>query len=324
MIKPLRLFRVSLFLGLLIFSQGIVRGEATQSAEWNLTIPETVTVSGSRITLLDLVKSGNEVEAATANLQEIELGAAPLPGQVRTFSKDYLSFIIKQHNIEQTINLKMGSEVTVRAEATCIRRAEIEIEIGKLLTEKKKNLIKRWIELQNLPEEIWLNRGEWKIEAFPVGDLPEVGRALFKVVLSKGTESKSINISGRIKAIALVYKAKRGISSLAEANPDDFDLAKMELTTGREFVGDIPAQTRITKKVRRGEILRIELLQPIPLVCRNHAVKIIIRNKNVIINIIGIANDDGWLGDDITIINPSSYQAFKAKVIGNGVAEVNL
>jgi flagella basal body P-ring formation protein FlgA len=309
--------------GLTMIVSLVAQGETCESTA-TFVIPETVVVGGPKIFFSDLGTIQSGQTDFEDFLKRVDLGAAPAPGEVRTFNREYLNSIIRQNRFPIAISLQMGEQVAVKSIATCIQGVEIEKAIQNLFAEKKTNIIKKWVELHNLPETIWLSHGEWKIAVFPIGNLPEVGNALFKVILTKDKENKTINISGKIRATALVYRTLRNISNQTAINQRDFELMEMELATGKELVGAIPGQTRATKFIKQGEILRTDWLQPIPLVCKDHAVKVIVKDENVVIKIVGVAKVDGWLGDEILISNPDSNKVFRAKVIGNGVAEVNL
>jgi flagella basal body P-ring formation protein FlgA len=315
---------ISLLIGLFILIPVIALGESNQITIVTLEIPDTVTVNGPKLFLNDLGMVRGGQTSASGYLKLVDLGAAPAPGQLRIFNREYLNSIIRQYNLPVTVNLQMGEQLVVKSIAACIKGAEIEKVIQNLVAEKKPNFTNKWVELHNIPEMLWLTRGEWKIEAFPVGKLPEVGTALFKVVLTKGKENKTLNISGKIRATAMVYQAVRDISRQVVINQIDFVLIERELLSGKEFVGEMPHQIRSTKVVKQGEILRIDWFQPIPLVGKDHQVKVIVKDQNVIIDIIGVAKVDGWLGDEVLIINPASTKTFRAKVTGNGIAEVNL
>jgi flagella basal body P-ring formation protein FlgA len=319
-----KLFWVSLLIGFITLIPMVAQGEGSEIATITFEIPEMATIGGPKIFLNDLGKVSSGPNNVSDYLKQVDLGAVPAPGQVRSFSREYLNSIIRQYKFPVVINLQMGERVVVKSMAACVQGTEVEKVIQNLITEENPHLIKKWVELRNVPEVLWLSQGDWKIIAFPIGNLPEVGNALFKVILTKGKETKTINISGKIKATAQVYRALRNISHQALINQTDFELVAMELANGRELMGEIPNQTRSTKLIKQGEILRSDWVQPIPLVCKDHQVKVIVKDENVVIKIIGIAKFDGWLGDEILIMNPVSNKIFKAKVKGNGVVEVNL
>lgn len=290
----------------------------------SLEIPPSVTVSGSVLYLSDLgVVRGGQSDVSEY-LKQVELGPIPLPGQQRVLSRDYLNSLLKQYRFPFMIELEMDDEVVVKSLAVSIDGESIKKSIEALVLEKKPHYLKRWVELRNIPEKILLSPGEWKIEVFFAGNPMEVGPVLFKVVLKKGTESRVLNISGKIRATALVYRALRNISYQSVINPSDFELVEMELENGKEFLGDIQSGSRTIKLIKQGEVLRRDWIQPLPLVSKDQQVKVTVKDENVAISILGIAKTDGWLGDEIMITNPLSHKIFKARVIGNGIVELNM
>lgn len=289
-----------------------------------LEIPTTITVSGSQLYLSDLgvVRSG---QFDVSNyLRQVELGPVPIPGQQRVLNRDYLNTIVKQYHFPFTIQLQMDDTVVVKSLATRIEAESIQKAIETLVAEKKTYFLKRWVELRNIPEKIILSPGEWKIEASFTGNPVEVGPVLFKVVLTKGTESRVLNISGKVRATALVYRACRNVSYQSVINSSDFELVEMELESGKEYLGEIQSGNRVTKLIRQGEILRKDWVQPLPLVSKNQEVKVIVKDEDVAISILATAKSDGWLGDEIMIINPLSHKIFKTRVTGKGIVELNL
>ena len=285
-------------------------------------IPDEVTVSGPDIHLSDLGKLQNGTDGDRENLKMINLGAAPLPGQIRKLSRDYLQIILRQHQTTQNMILEMGDQVEIRVTAVCIKAADLQAAVEKLIPDKKSQIIKKWLELRNLPEAIWLSNKDWRIEATPVRGIPEFGAVLFKVTLTNGNERRMLNLSGRIRATALVFEAQRDLPRFAELNPGDFEAIESELTNGAELLGTIPSGMRTTKPFRRGEILLSDQIQKVPLVNKGHEVGVIVKSNRLEIRITGIARSDGWLGDWIQLQNPSSRKFFRGRVIGKDLVEV--
>ncbi len=302
------------------FAAGVGNGTSMVTLE----IPTSITVSGSQLYLSDLgvVRSG---QSDVSNyLRQVELGPVPIPGQQRVLNRDYLNAIVKQYRFPFTIQFQMGDTVVVKSLATRIEAESIQKAIDTLVAGKKTYFLKRWVEIRNIPEKIIVSPGEWKIEASFAGNPVEVGPVLFKVILTKGTESRVLNISGKLRATARVYRASRNISYQSVINSSDFELVEMELESGKEYLGEIQSGNRVTKLIRQGEILRKDWVQPLPLVSKAQEVKVIVKDENVAISILATAKSDGWLGDEIMIINPFSHKMFKTRVTGKGTVELNL
>lgn len=286
-------------------------------------IPDRVIVPGPKIYLSDLgtIQGASQTEQMGLT---VDLGPAPYPGQVRVFSRDYLGLILKQKGFSQGLDIRMGQQVEIRVESTCITSAQLEAAIQKVLPSNDLYIIKKWVELRNLPAETWLSKGEWQIKAAPLGTLPQAGPALFRVTLSKENEIKTINVNGKIRALGRVYQSIRDLNRHSLINETDFIPVEIELTSGEEVVGNLPLKTWTTKIVKKGQILETTHLQALPLVIKENIVNVMVKGENMTIKMTGLAGKDGWLGDQITIINPTSKKVFQGRVIGPNLVEVNI
>lgn len=315
MIRYLRTFLV-----MLILTCGLVSVKAADIPV--LEIPERVIVPGPKIYLSDLGSIRDQSQTKNLDLA-IDLGPAPYPGQVRVFSREYLGLILKQKGFNRPLDIQMGIQVEVRVDSTCITAAQMEAAIQKEITQDNPLIIKRWVELRNLPDETWLNKGEWQVNAVPLGDLPMVGTAIIRVTLTKDTEIKTINVSGKIRALGRVYQSTRDISRHSLINEHDFQMIETELINGREFLGRLDQKNRSTKLIQKGRILEANHIQPIPLVTKGNIVNVIVTDGNISVKMTGVAGKDGWLGDRITVQNPTSKKVFQGRVSGPNLVEVS-
>ena len=288
-----------------------------------LEIADRVTVPGPKIYLSDLGSIQTPDQGERLNLM-VDLGPAPYPGQVRVFSREYLGLILKQKGFKENLTLRMGKQVEIRVESTCVTAAQVEAAIEKVLPRNGAFIIKRWIEFRNVPAETWLSKGEWQIKASPLGEIPQVGPVLFRVTLTKANELKTINVSGKIRALGRAYQSTRNIKRHSLINETDFKLVETELTNGQEVLERLPQEIRSTKLIKEGEVLKKSDFQTLPLVIKGDFVNVIVKDGNIAVKITGIAEKDGWLGDRILIINPNSKKKFQGRVLGRNMVEVTL
>lgn len=316
----LRRFRRFLIVLILAWTCGLITGWAAPIPV--LEIPDRVIVPGPQVYLSDLGSLREPTAAEGLNLK-VDLGPAPHPGHVRVLSRDYLGLILKQKGFNANIEIRMGKQVEIRVESTCITGDQVAAAIHQALPSDNR-LSERWLELRNLPAETWLSKGEWQINVSPLGEIPRVGTILFRVTFAKGNELKTINVSGKIRARGWVYQAVRDLKRHSQLNEGDFRLVEIELASGREFLGRLPQDIRSTNLIREGTILETDYFQPLPLVTKQNFVNVMVKGGNVAIKMTGIAAKDGWLGDQILIINPDSKKKFQGRVIGQNLVEVNL
>lgn len=312
-------FRVTLLM--FVLNCGLINAGAADIPI--LEIPDRVIVPGPNIYLSDLGSIQNHSVTERFNLA-VDLGPAPYPGQVRVFSRNYLKLILEQKGFNENLDIKMGKQVEVRVESTCITAAQVKEAIEQTLPPSTPSILKRWIEFRNIPAETWLSKGEWQIKVSPVGKLPQVGSVVFRVTFTKENELKTINVSGKIRALARVYQAARDIKRHSLISPSDFKLVEAELTNGQELLGKLPQNIRSTQLLKKGKILETDHFQPLPLVMRGNFVNVLVKSDNIIIRMVGIAQKDGWLGDQILIANPSSKEKFQGRVISENLVEVTL
>jgi flagella basal body P-ring formation protein FlgA len=288
-----------------------------------LEIPEQVTVAGPKISLADLGRLKGAVSGDWDFLNSLELGLAPAPGQTRFFTRSYLEFVLRQQTGHRCPALLMGPQVAVRVATVTIEGAAIEKAINDLLPPLSPGVLKQWVELQNLPEAVWLPKGKWRIEANAVNQRLALGINMFKVKLVGETESRVINLTGAVRKNALIYRANRDLAVKTQLNPESFDKIEMELATGREYIGAFPIGYRNIRSIRQGQVLLAETLQPLPQVCQGSEVQVTFREGGILIMLTGLAKQDGWNGDRITLINPQSKKEFQGRVAGPGAVEVS-
>jgi flagella basal body P-ring formation protein FlgA len=308
-----------LLLGALTISNPVNAGEITGLV---LEIPDAVVIPGPKITLADISNIREANIDDIQFLQGIGLGMAPTPGCNRIFTRNYLEFILRQHQHQRSIRLHMGEKVEVRVEAFHIKGSELAMAIEKLLPPKPPRVTRQWVEYPSLPKELWLAKGDWKMEAVAVGPIPELGKALFRLKLKCGAREKVLNISAVIKKTAMVYRISRNIPAFTPLNPADFEKTEAPLKSGKEYIGAFPAEHRAVRILRRGRVLENEVIQPLPLVQKGTEVKVLARGGGVEIALNAVAKNDGWRGDQITLINPGSKKEFQGRVYGKSIVEV--
>jgi len=303
---------------LLMVAGGLVHAEAP----FMVVIPDEVVVSGPRFGLGDMGKIVGGSEADRKLLDTISFGAPPAPGQTRVFDRKYLQWIVNGYRFQQVPELKMGERVVVRAAAVSVSGTQIQAAIERLIAIEKNGVVERWVELRNVPSNIWLSPGKWEIQAAPTGELPLVGSVVFKVTLTNGQETKAIHISGRVRTKAVVYRSKRTLPRHTLLSEEEFEKITMELRSGKEFVGEWPGRCRNLTVIREGDILMGHQLEEAPLVMKDQPVVVVVRHENFEIRIMGTACDDGWLGDAINIVNTVSKKRVTGRVIDKDTVEV--
>jgi flagella basal body P-ring formation protein FlgA len=287
-----------------------------------LEVPEQVTVAGPKICLTDLGQLSGAAPAERVFWSGLELGPAPVPGQTRYFTHNYLEFILKQQKGRRRPVLRMGPRVAIRVAAVAVKGPAIAAAVDALLPPLTPGVVKQWVQFQNLPETVWLPQGKWRIEAALVGERLVLGTNIFKVKLVSATKSRLINLTGVFHKMALIYRANRNLAAKTELTTAAFDKTEVVLSSGREYTGDFPVGYRTIRSIRKGQVLLVETLQPLPQVYQGSEVQVTYSEGDIVVVITGIAKQDGWKGDRIALINPVSKKEFQGRVSGPGAVEV--
>jgi flagella basal body P-ring formation protein FlgA len=309
-------------IGILVSLANLGSAAVSRGAEpFLLEIPAEVTVAGPKISLADLGWAHGALESDVDFLRGLELGLAPLPGQTRIFTRKYLEFILKQQNACRRPVLQMGLQVTVRSETTTIEGVAIAAAINRQLPEQS-GIIKQWVEIANLPERICLPKGSWRIEASVLNGRVRVGSNVFKVKLIGAAVSRTLNLTGVVHQIAVVYRAKRNLAAKQPLLPENFEKLQLKLTSGREYIGDFPQGYRYLRSLRRGQVLLAEGIQPEPQVLKGSEVRVVFNEAGISVSLTARAKQDGWTGDRITLVNQTTKKEFQGQVVQAGIVAV--
>jgi hypothetical protein len=145
--------------GLLVV--GILLAGSWHQKPVKVIVPAEAEVSNARFMLSEIAQLSDGEEALRQRLNTIELGASPLPGQERLFTRQQLLIRLRQHQIDPAI-LTIEMPQTVRI----VRRAQT-ISLDKPLSFAREQL-KRFI---GEAAEQWMPENKPVIPALPEGEV---------------------------------------------------------------------------------------------------------------------------------------------------------
>jgi flagella basal body P-ring formation protein FlgA len=71
-----------------------------------------------------------------------------------------------------------------------------------------------------------------------------------------------------------------------------------------------------------GQIISFSDIKKEQLVKRNQPVKAIIKSSDWSVSVSGVAKGSGYLGDSINFYNPETKKSISARIVGDGVVEI--
>ena len=312
-----------LVLGLVCFGWAVTRVAAGGPV---FQIPDSVIVRGPNVSVMDLGSlDGAGAAEVTRELKTASLGVAPQPGKERTFSKDYVTAILRQHHLENLLTLRMGAEVIIKRDSVHITGEELTKQMETQLPPLNSDCIARRLEAPGLAAGIWLEKGELRTVVKPLGKIPEQGTIVFQIdFFVNEVKKRTIHQRAEIKINGLVYQAKRTINPREELTEADFRVSEAEIGNRQQYYGKFPERCRVVKKIGPGETLNRNSFQQIPLVKKGDPLTAVLKLEGLEIKVTAQAERDGWLGDEIRVANSASKQVFQAKVIGRNRVEVKM
>ncbi len=176
------------------------------------------------------------------------------------------------------------------------------------------------IEPKRIPANIEVNAGKTDLEIAPISSNQYIGPVRYTVLISvDGRAQKSIDVSLNIIVFKKVVVALKNIRRGEPLNPNNIGLLKKELRPNtQDALTDLQSAMGMVcaRNINAHGIIKKEFLQMPAIVFRNEAVQVGIETDGFSVQTIGVAKEDGGLGDYIHVQNLDSKKVYFAKVIG--------
>ncbi|MFZ0135356.1 MAG: flagellar basal body P-ring formation chaperone FlgA [Desulfobacterales bacterium] len=276
---------------------------------------------GAEILLADVAEVACTDPDLRQRLEQLVIGKAPLAGQSRRISADYVRLRLRQLDSGAAPLLLAGAE-----------QVEVTRPGAEISEEQIRQIVTEYIQTSG----IW-GAAEVRIAELNIsGDrtLPE-GRATYRVLPPRhmrslvtvplsvvfdveGRFQKTIRATARIEALAPVVVAARPIGRLKPIESDDLRMEKMNiaelpadvLTDEEELIG-----MRARRNIDAGDILRPDLMEMPPLVKRGDMVMIVAEFEGIKVTATGEVKSDGLRGERVKVVNLDSNKRFFARVV---------
>lgn len=140
-----------------------------KTVQATIRIPAQATVNAPRFRLGDIATIETEGAALREQLSQIELGASPLAGQTRAFTKQQLLMRLRQHKIElSTVQIEMPDTVRLSRAAQTLDTTQLEQFAREQLKAAVGDPASEWT-LENPPSSASIPSGavEFRLEGAP-------------------------------------------------------------------------------------------------------------------------------------------------------------
>ncbi len=274
-------------------------------------------VKGETVYLKDIakVKAEGEEPAFINFLKNLPVTQSPHPTSNISISREQLIYLFQRNHIST-------NDFKIRGASSCI----IVRDYKKLSTEEIENKIRKFIKRNfkdtelisiNLPNKTFLIPSENVLQKVVLRSESLKHIYFDYQIYEDGKLIYKIPITANIKKYMKVVKAKREIPKGKILTSEDLKIAEIEFKRRSGYITEIEnAVGKVAKRdIKEGTVIKNSLLKPDYKVKKRKKVKIIYRNKNINIELMGLALEDGAVGDVIRVKNISSGKVILCKVI---------
>jgi flagella basal body P-ring formation protein FlgA len=285
--------------------------------------------SAESLRLSDVAEFKGDNYALIARLADVELGPGPKIGAPLRIPRSRAATAVERAVSEgDELVFEGAQEVVVELHTMRIDidalREELISRVKQELPYEPEQLV---ISQVQLPQEIVLPRGRLKLGVefqFPGNLLGRTGfSALFHV---NGNLAQRISGAMMVDAQVQVLRATRMIPRDSKLLEEDFKLTPWTQShLPRNALSALPAdeaRATVRENIQPGEILIEDMIERPPLITRNSALSLVIRNGGLKVSATGVAQESGSLGQVIRARNVGSGREIFARVLDTKSAEV--
>lgn len=299
-----------------------------QAAEVSIQVKPKNTVKGERLTLGDIAEFQGFNAAETASLKSIALGNAPAYGEKRNYSNQALTEILRAHlkqlqaSTGRRIKLSIPDEVSVEGNGQSLSPESLR----KGLAENLQRICEACeYKIEDLrippipafsPQSVWSVRADYhKLRGpfnVPIEIVSPLGEKSVYWMTGRLSVWKKVPVASRLLAqqdrieASDVKWEKRDVTFLPDTTPDEAELpgAQMRVAVGPQQI------------LQRSHLVRKKALN------RGETVTISTGAAGWQITLKGVAQDGGYLGDTVRVLNPDTKKIVTGTIVAQGQVEV--
>lgn len=294
------------------------------AAKAKMDVLSQVYVDHEQIFLKDIAQTENLSPEIQAKVQSIVIGDSPKEGEIRSFSSYAISEIIRYNlrNELAQISLKIPSEIKVSRKGTSLTPVEVK---AKMIS---------WVQATCEPCAVEISslrvQDAGKLDAsitWGISNTQIIPRGTFNIGLDLYKDNnflKKIYVQGNLRILKEVPIVKRNLQFGERIQREDVSVERRDITFNRET---IPAEgelygSEVAGNISSGQIIWQRNLKRKMALTRGAPVQVTVQNQGWKINITGISQDNGYVGDTVKVLNPATKRLIVGVVNEDGMVEV--
>lgn len=318
--------RIILILTFTLIVAGVLVAPACYALE--VAINEKATVQDDVILLKDIASFSPEADPRVKELGELELGAAPYPGQTLTLNARYLISHLGQNITENDIKVKIPETLVVSRTAQVVDSDKIKrIFKNHILSNTSWPAEDITFVTITTPARLILPEGRLDWEIRDRNSDNHIGNVHLVVVFRvDGKPIRKVSVSGTIRIRQMAIRAARNLrpGDLIENEDISFSSEEMNyipketLSDRNEIIGK-----RAVRSIRENQLITAGMVEDPPVVEKGSKVLIKAESDRILITTIGKVLEDGRTGDLVKVVNVSSGKEIYARVKGPDLVVVS-
>jgi flagella basal body P-ring formation protein FlgA len=267
--------------------------------------------------------------AEIGRIKGIVLGRAPLPGNTRRITEDYISLRLKQAKVDlDGVRLQIPAAIQVSRASVTITREEIKGAVSNFIHANsgwdKDRMKIRKIQVNT---DVVLPKGKVSYRIEPLRNTHYKGRIALPIHFSvDGLFQKRILATAEVSLLTDVVVARKSLRRYGRIEEDDIELKEKDLSKIHSNVITDPDEVlgkRAKRSIAAGTILRPDLIEYPPLVKRGDVVLVVAESAGLRITALGIVNErEGRRGERIKVENLDSKKNIYARVLDSKTVAV--
>jgi len=271
--------------------------------------------------------SGNDVDLVRG-LKELELGRAPLPGNLRELTGDSILMRCRQHNIDPScLSLQSPDRVEVKRGARTISKEKVQ-DMARDFIMKNMPWEHNNVRLGDIQvsKDVVLPKGNITYRIVPPENADYLGTMLLSIVFSvDGADQEKVWATADLEVLMDVVVTSKPLGRYRVITEDDVTVQEHNLASlPSNVIMDIDEVLgkRTRRTIGSKTVLSSDLVELPPLLHRGDLVTIVADSGALRITARGEAQERGRKGEVIRVKNISSRKEIYARVVASDTVAV--
>lgn len=299
----------------------------------SILLPHEIVVERREIFLGDVAFISGGDALLREKIQNISLGASPLPGNPRLLTRQSLLLRLEREGIDSSlIHVEAPDRMEVISQFPLLRESYLEEFLTGILEGDLLALEMGYLEIKYLQgaSNIYIPEGELQLHL--TRELGDKGRYLGQTTIPMeifvdGERWRQIYPRFSVEIMSYVPVLTKALkrNDIITSNLVEFKLMGLsKLPADTLFHEEDLLGMRLRRNLEKGDFLRSSFLEEVPLVERGDKVKIILILGSIRLSLIGEARGTGVFGDTIVVRNLDSNNLLNCQIIGPGLVQIEI